>query len=388
MKKVGIYVHVPFCRAKCYYCDFVSYAGRREEEINAYLSALRQEGRLYRQRYTQKGEDDGNGAIFAQSLYIGGGTPTCLTSGQLSVLFGLLRELFHLPQGLEITVEANPGTIGRERLQCLHEVGCNRLSLGVQSFSPRELQVLGRIHRDREIFAGFEAARKAGFKNINLDLMYGLPGQSLADWRKNLRQAVALRPEHLSLYQLNIERETPFARLVDKGLLEEFDQDTAFTMYREAIDYLQGNGYHHYEISNFALPGRESYHNQIYWRNEEYLGLGAGAAGFLAGVRYRNTPAITAYIERLARGELPLVEEEVINEELSMAETMFLGLRLREGVNKEHFREKYGVGLEEKYGQVLVKLLDRGLLEETPTHIALSRKGLYVANLVMQEFLP
>lgn len=388
MKKVGLYVHVPFCRVKCYYCDFVSYAGRREEDIRAYLSALRQEGWLYQQRYTQKGEDDGNGAIFAQSLYIGGGTPTCLTSGQLSVLFGHLEALFHLPQGIEITVEANPGTIEREKLKCLKEVGCNRLSLGVQSFSPRELQVLGRIHRDREIYESYETARKTGFTNINLDLMYGLPGQSLADWRKNLRQAVALRPEHLSLYQLNIERETPFARLVDKGLLEEFEQDTAYAMYREAIAYLEENGYRHYEISNFALPGRESLHNQIYWRNEEYLGLGAGAAGFLTGIRYRNTPDINAYIERLARGELPLVEEEVINEELSMAETMFLGLRLREGVNKEHFREKYGVGLEEKYGQVLVKLLDRGLLEETPTHIALSRKGLYVANLVMQEFLP
>lgn len=388
MKKVGLYVHVPFCRVKCYYCDFVSYARRREEDIRAYLSALRQEGWLYQQRYTQKGEDDGNGAIFAQSLYIGGGTPTCLTSGQLSVLFGHLEALFHLPQGIEITVEANPGTIEREKLKCLKEVGCNRLSLGVQSFSPRELQVLGRIHRDREIYESYETARKTGFTNINLDLMYGLPGQSLADWRKNLRQAVALRPEHLSLYQLNIERETPFARLVDKGLLEEFDQDTAFLMYREAIAYLEENGYRHYEISNFALPGRESLHNQLYWRNEEYLGLGAGAAGFLAGVRYRNTPAITAYIERLARGELPLVEEEVINEELSMAETMFLGLRLREGVSKEHFKEKYGLSLEKKYGEVLVKLLDRGLLEETPTHIALSRKGLYVANLVMQEFLP
>lgn len=382
MKKIGIYVHIPFCRMKCQYCDFVSYPGRSAEEITAYLSALCREGRIYARRYANAGD-----VISAQSLYIGGGTPTCLTGGQLFTLFGHLREFFQLSKGIEITVEANPGTLEREELECLQETGCNRLSLGVQSFSAHELRVLGRIHTPQEVVRNFTLARKVGFLNINLDLMYGLPGQSLQTWRNNLRQAVELGPEHLSLYQLNIEKGTPFAHLVEKGLLAEFDQDEAFAMYREAIAYLQENGYVHYEISNFALPGRESFHNQLYWRNEEYLGLGAGAAGFLHGVRYRNTADLAEYREQLTHGELPISEEEVINEELSMAETIFLGLRLLAGVNKERFKQKHGISIAERYGQVLEKLLEQGLLQETATEIALSSKGLYVANLVMQEFL-
>ncbi len=382
MKKIGIYVHIPFCRMKCHYCDFVSYPGRSEAEIGDYLSALCREGRIYARRYATAGE-----VISAQSLYIGGGTPTCLTGGQLFALFGHIRALFPLPEGIEITVEANPGTLEREKLECLQEAGCNRLSLGVQSFFDQELRALGRIHTPQEVVRNYALARKVGFQNINLDLMYGLPGQSLQTWRNNLRQAVELGPEHLSLYQLNIEKGTPFAHLVEKGLLAEFNQDEAYAMYREAIAYLQEKGYVHYEISNFALPGKESFHNQLYWRNEEYLGLGAGAAGFLRGVRYRNTADLTEYREYLKREKLPISEEEIIDEELSMAETMFLGLRLLKGINKERFQQKHGIGIAEKYGQVLEKLLEEGLLKETATEIALSSRGLFVANLVMQEFL-
>ncbi len=378
MKTVGIYVHLPFCRAKCHYCDFVSYAGRSEEEKNAYLLALTKEGEIYRRRFAE---------VTGKSLYIGGGTPTCLTGGQLFRLFNILHHLFQLPQGIEVTVEANPGTLNADKLTCLREVGCNRLSLGVQSFSSRDLQVLGRIHTPREVDATYELARQAGFTNINLDLMYGLPGQDLPGWRTTLRKAAELRPEHLSLYQLNIEKETPFGQLLQKGLFAEFDQDEAFLMYEEAINFLENKGYRHYEISNFALPGKEAFHNQLYWLNEEYLGLGAGAAGFLQGVRYKNTAELSGYQEQLSQGKLPIIEEELINEELSMAETMFLGLRRREGVNKADFLQKYGFSIENKYGEVLGKLITQGLLEETSTQIVLSRKGLYIANLVMQEFL-
>jgi oxygen-independent coproporphyrinogen-3 oxidase len=379
MKMVGIYVHLPFCRAKCHYCDFVSYVGRREGEKNAYLLALGKEGELYRRRFA---------GVTGKSLYIGGGTPTCLTGGQLFRLFRILHHLFQLPQGIEVTVEANPGTLNADKLTCLREAGCNRLSLGVQSFSSRDLQVLGRIHTPREAVAAYEQARQAGFTNINLDLMYGLPGQDLPGWRTILRKAAELRPEHLSLYQLNIEKETPFGQLLHRGLFAEFDQDKAFLMYEEAINFLESKGYRHYEISNFALPEKEAFHNQLYWLNEEYLGLGAGAAGFLQGVRYKNTAELSGYQEQLSQGKLPIIEEELIDEELSMAETMFLGLRRREGVNKEQFRQKYGLSIENKYGVVLAKLIKQGLLEETSTQIALSRKGLYIANLVMQEFLP
>lgn len=378
MKTVGVYVHIPFCLAKCYYCDFTSFADRNEREKEAYLLALEKEGMVYRELFP---------GLIGKSLYIGGGTPTCLTSGQIFILFRMLNALFKLPVGIEITVEGNPGTLKRNKLLRLREVGCNRLSLGVQSFHSRDLKVLGRIHSLREVYTTYELARQVGFDNINLDLMYGLPGQELKGWQDNLQKVVELHPEHISLYQLNIEQDTLFAQLAAKGLLKKFDQDLAYQMYAEAINYLEAKGYHHYEISNFALPGKEAFHNRLYWLNEEYLGLGAGAAGYLQGIRYTNIGNPVAYHERLAQSQLPIAEKEIIHAELAMAETMFLGLRLLEGVNKTDFRRKHGISIENKYQVILDKLIAQGLLQETDTHIALTKRGMYVANEVMQEFL-
>jgi oxygen-independent coproporphyrinogen-3 oxidase len=378
VKTVGIYVHIPFCLAKCYYCDFTSFAGRNEREKEAYLLALEKEGRVYRELFP---------GLIGKSLYIGGGTPTCLTSGQIFILFRMLNALFKLPVGIEITVEGNPGTLKRNKLLRLREVGCNRLSLGVQSFHSRDLKALGRIHSLREVYTTYELARQVGFDNINLDLMYGLPSQDLKGWQDNLQKVVELHPEHISLYQLNIEQDTLFAQLAAKGLLKKFDQDLAYQMYAEAINYLEAKGYHHYEISNFALPGKEAFHNRLYWLNEEYLGLGAGAAGYLQGIRYTNIGNPVAYQEWLAQSQLPIAEKEIIHAELAMAETMFLGLRLLKGVNKTDFRRKHGISIENKYQVILDKLITQGLLQETDTHIALTKRGMYVANEVMQEFL-
>jgi len=379
MKTVGIYVHIPFCLAKCHYCDFVSYAGKSVVEKDAYLAALVREGEIYQDLLS---------GITGKSLYIGGGTPTCLTDGQIIKLFTGLQALFKLPTDIEITIEANPGTINREKLLTLSKVGCNRLSLGVQSFSPRELQALGRIHSPKDVYNTYELARRADFKNISLDLMYGLPGQQLQDWRDNLKKAVELRPEHISLYQLNIEKNTPFALLMEKGFLESFDQDEAYLMYSEAINFLETQGYHHYEISNFALPGKEAVHNSLYWLNQEYLGLGVGASGYLQGIRYTNESNLERYHDvLLAQDRLPVAEKEVINQELARAESMFLGLRLLQGVNKSEFLKRHGVRLENCFEQVLNKLKRQGLLQETSTHVALTKKGVYVANEVFQEFL-
>ncbi|HHY06602.1 MAG TPA: radical SAM family heme chaperone HemW [Clostridia bacterium] len=378
MKTVGIYVHLPFCEQKCYYCDFVSFAKCSEQEKETYLQALAQEAKIY-QRFLV--------GITGKSLYLGGGTPTCLTAKQLGQLFTILSDFFKLPTGIEITVEANPGTLNREKLQVLRKVGCNRLSLGVQSFSVHDLQVLGRIHSPRDVYNTYQLARQVGFANISLDLMYGLPGQSLLGWRDNLKKAVELEPEHLALYQLNIEQGTPFAKLVQNGLLEEFSQDKAFLMYKETSDFLQVHGYRHYEISNFALPGKEAIHNSLYWLNEEYLGLGVGAAGYVQGIRYVNTADLDVYQALLRQGQLPQAVKEPIKQELAMAETMFLGLRLLKGVSKEKFLKKYGITIENKYGDVLEKLKRQGLLQETATHVALTKEGLPIANLVFQEFL-
>jgi len=374
----GIYVHIPFCQTKCYYCDFVSYPHKTDGEKEAYLAALLQEGEIY-----QKGLK----GVTGKSIYIGGGTPTCLTGGQIFMLLTNLSRLFSLPKGIEFTVEANPGTLNEEKLLALKDAGCNRLSLGVQSFSAHELQVLGRIHSIKDVYNTFELARKVGFNKISLDLMYGLPGQTREGWRDNLQKVVALRPEHISLYQLNIEKGTPFALLRDKGLLQPFTQDEAYLMYREAIGYLKAKGYHHYEISNFALPGKEAVHNSLYWQNEEYLGLGAGAAGYLQGVRYVNEKDPALYQNQLQQGELPVAEKELIDSEVAMAETMFLGLRLLAGVSKTRFFQKHGVKMEEKYEEIIHKLKKQDLLKETAIHLALTSKGLYVGNEVFQEFL-
>ncbi|MGI6144674.1 MAG: radical SAM family heme chaperone HemW [Clostridia bacterium] len=379
MKTVGIYVHIPFCLAKCHYCDFVSYTGKSEAEKDAYLTALLKEGETYQRLLA---------GITGKSLYIGGGTPTCLTGGQFVTLFSALHNLFKLPRDIEITVEGNPGTLNKEKLLSLQKVGCNRLSLGVQSFSPHELQLLGRIHSVQDVYNTYELARQVGFKNISIDLMYGLPGQTIKEWRVNLEKATAMKPEHISLYQLNIEKGTPYAMLVEKGLLERFDQDEAFIMYNEAINYLAAKGYHQYEISNFAFPGKEAVHNSLYWRNEEYLGLGAGACGYLQGVRYTNETNLELYQKIvLTQDQLPVAEKELIDQELAMAESMFLGLRLLQGVNKSEFLKRHGVSIENRFADVLKKLKKQGLLQETPTFVALTKKGIFVANNVFQEFL-
>lgn len=375
----GLYVHIPFCRKKCHYCDFTSYSGQAEDEQEAYLQALLQEARLYHSSFQD--------ARRISTVYIGGGTPTCLSGGQLIMLISFLQELFGAPLKGELTIEGNPGTTDRKKLEMMIEAGCNRLSLGVQSFDPRDLRVLGRIHDPRDVYNTYQMARAAGFHNINLDLMYALPGQTLAGWQANLRAALSLEPEHLSLYQLNIERGTPFFRLWEKGLWEEPDQDLSYNMYREAIEILTARGYRHYEISNFARPGYESRHNRLYWENQEYVGLGAGAAGYLQGMRYTNLAVLSDYREQIRQGMFPRDKIELIDERTARAEMMFLGLRLLEGVDKGSFRRRFGRDIHDFYGEAIQKLTANGLLQESPTHLFLTTPGLFVANEVMMEFL-
>ena len=381
----GVYVHIPFCLSKCYYCDFVSFALPERKDLarqqtGTYLSVLLEEAALYRRRM------DLANTLF-NSLYIGGGTPTCLTGGQLCILLETLQSVFNFAAGAEVTVEANPGTLSKSKLQHLKRCGCNRLSLGAQSFDDYLLKRLGRIHSGQDVHKTYNMAREAGFDNIGLDLMYGLPGQDLVMWRRDLETAVKLSPDHISLYQLKIEERTPFASLQKKGLLAEFDEDTALVMYQEAIRFLKSQGYHHYEISNLARPGRESRHNKLYWEHHEYLGLGAGASGYLEGVRYTNLTALEAYQEAVAQGKRPVGEEEKIDDRLAMAETMFLGLRLLRGLDKVKFFERFGITVHRRYGNVIAKLKRLGLLAESKTHLFLTEEGLPLANTVFMEFM-
>lgn len=378
MKSIGIYIHLPFCQQKCYYCDYLSYANCKEAEVEAYLWALVREIKLYRQLL---------GRIKAKSVYLGGGTPTYLTIEQLTKLFNSLEENFDLPKGIEITVEVNPGFINKEKVSFLFAQGCNRLSIGGQSFRARDLKILGRLHSPKDIEQTFELARWAGFTNLSLDLMYGLPGQSLAQWSENLRLALKLKPEHLAVYQLKIEPDTPFGRLWARGLWEACTDELAVLMYEKAKHFLVEHGYRHYEISSYALLGKAAKHNSLYWLNEPYLGLGAGAAGFLKQRRYLNQAKLKDYYAFLEKGKLPLAEWEEINEELARAETMFLGLRLLKGIAKDTFIKKHHVRLEDHYAVEISKLKKQGLLKETATHLALTEKGIRLANLVWLEFL-
>lgn len=382
---MGVYVHIPFCKAKCNYCDFFSLAPQKyddstlwQDEQATYVEFLCKETMLYKSIYKSRS---------IETLYLGGGTPTCLTGGQLHFLLGFFGREFKLSKDTEITIEANPGTLTKDKLSMMKEAGCNRLSLGVQSFDEDELKLLGRIHNSRDVYQTYYLARESGYDNISIDLMYGLPGQKIYDWKNNLHKAIELEPDHISLYQLNIEEDTPFYFMKKKGLIDECDQELALRMYEYAIDTLTEIGFTHYEISNFARFGKKSRHNQLYWQYKEYLGLGASASGFLKRNRYANLRDLDEYFRYVNMGKKPIMEEEVIDETLAQRETMFLGLRLIEGVNKEEFYTMFNIKIEDVFGDNINYLKKNKLIDENNSHIYLTKKGLYLANQVFMEFL-
>lgn len=378
----GLYLHVPFCIRKCYYCDFNSFRLRGPER-DRFLDHLEREADGWARRLAAAGEVP----VF-ETVYVGGGTPTTLEPEQLARLFGMVRRSFALTAQPEITVEANPGTLSPEKLAVLREAGVTRLSLGAQVFDDGLLRRLGREHDAAAIERSVVLAREAGIPSLNLDLIFALPGQSLTGWRETLRRALALEPDHLSCYSLIIEEGTPFYRWHQQGRLPRPEEDEELAMYLAAIDEAEGRGLAQYEISNFARPGHESRHNLIYWRNQPYLGLGPGAHGYWGGVRRANLGPLPAYEDALASGRLPLASEEPIGRELEMDETMLMGLRLtREGVDRHAFQSRFGTSVEAVYGQVIDELVGLGLVEANAQRLRLTRQGLPVANQVFMAFL-
>lgn len=373
--EVALYLHIPFCRARCSYCGFNTYAGL-EARIPDYVDALCREIQS---------------ALFlrGRTVYFGGGTPSLLPLEALERVLASLRSHFVLPDSAEITLEANPGTVDRAYLRGLRSLGVNRLSLGVQSTHPEELRRMRRLHTWEEAVEAVRMAREAGFENLNLDLIYGLPGQTMARWQRSLESALRLEPEHLSLYALTLEEGTPLAQQVAQELLPPPDDDLAAEMYEWACAHLRQAGYIHYELSNWARS--EAWmcqHNLTYWHNEPYLGFGAGAASWWAGRRWTNVRHPEEYIQRLRQG-LPVVEEtEEIPRELEMGETMMMGLRLIAGVTDERFRARFGVGLEEAFGDELRRLQRAGLLEWDGKVVRLTPRGYLLGNQVFQAFLP
>ncbi|MCL4442169.1 MAG: radical SAM family heme chaperone HemW [Firmicutes bacterium] len=375
---LAVYVHIPFCVRKCNYCDFPSYpvAGM---DVDGYLAAMGREMSWY------KGDIAGTEV---STLYVGGGTPSILANGQLEFLFEAIRHNFTFEADAEISLEANPGTLDFSKLNLLKELGVNRLSLGVQGLDPGLLKRLGRIHTPGQALEAFDLARRAGFTNINLDLMHGLPGMTEEGWRQTLQQAVALGPEHISVYGLIIEEETPFGLEYEAGSLELPDEEERARMFAWSGEFLTESGYNHYEISNYALPGRECRHNQVYWRNEKYLGFGAGAASYRHRVRRTNYRQVGQYMAVVSQGRLPLEEKEETAPAQEISETMFLGLRLTAGVQRSWFLQRFGIELDQVYGDRVAALVSKGLLLDDGDSVRLSSSGILLANEVFCEFLP
>ncbi|MFA4904988.1 MAG: radical SAM family heme chaperone HemW [Candidatus Margulisiibacteriota bacterium] len=360
-KVESLYIHIPFCRKKCDYCDFISFPNK-EHLIDQYVKNIIKEIHCF---------DFGFLILDLNTIYIGGGTPTLLESAHFeniisSIICHLSLDVCHS----EITVEANPGTADKQKLKALKELGVNRLSIGIQSFNDKHLRTLGRIHNSSEALQFYEDARSVGFDNINLDLIFALPGQTLEEWKVDLNLALSLVPEHISAYNLTIEEHTPFAlRITDYELPSN---ETEADMYEYTIETLTSAGYRHYEISNFARPGFECQHNLVYWRNGNYLGIGAGAHSHMNGKRWSNPNCIEQYLETAT------FSRRFPDSNPDQRETIFLGLRLLDGLEVEKFR-----GFEKE----VAELMANNLLMRRNNHYKLTRKGLYLANLVFEKFV-
>jgi len=371
-KPMELYVHIPFCVKKCDYCDFLSGPAGKERQ-REYFQSLGREIAAVPEFPDRE----------ITTVFIGGGTPSVPDPALMGAILDQIRNKFFMAPDAEITIEANPGTLYKEKLQEYRKHGVNRLSLGLQSPQNRELKILGRIHTWEEFLESFFMAREAGFSNINIDLMSAIPEQTYEDWEKNLRTVAELSPEHISAYSLIVEEGTPFW----ERELDLPDEDTEYRMYEDVAAVLKEYDYHQYEISNYAKAGCECRHNEGYWQRKDYLGLGLGAASLLGMERFSNTADMQEYLKNSSAPEKIRKNRELLTREDEMAEFMFLGLRMTQGVSKKEFQEYFGTAIENIYGEVLKKYKKQGLLLEESGRIFLSREGIHVSNAVMAEFL-
>jgi len=390
---LSIYLHIPFCSKRCGYCDFTTYAGK-ESIIPAYVDSLCDEIKIV--------TDLCNEPLIAKTIFFGGGTPSLLTLGQYEKLFKTMENCFSVREDAEISLEANPGSVNSEYLSGLKKLGLNRLSLGAQSTNNEELSFLGRIHSREDIFKSVNAARDAGFKNLNLDLIFGLPEQKFGNWKKSLSEVTSLNIEHISLYALTIEKGTPFGALANKGLMNIPDPDLAAEMYEWSSEELDRVGFQQYEISNWAKSDFYCKHNLQYWHNLPYLGFGVGAHGFARDMRISNALRINDYINRIKRRstqnngnmaeEFPVspatVSIKPVNKNTSMQETLMLGMRLtKEGVSAQKFNDRYGDKLVDIFGKDIAELLELKLIEWVGDSLRITDRGRLLGNQVFMRFV-
>ena len=380
----GVYIHIPFCDHICPYCDFNTYAGQ-SERIPAYVAAVKRDAELWAPRFDRRA---------ATSVFFGGGTPSLLTPSQISDILAACRATFALADDSEITMESNPNDLTVRYCAGVIEAGVNRISIGAQTLDRRGLRVLGRRHESSTIAAAVQAARAAGFANVNLDFISGWPGQTLEQWRSDLNRVLhgevgGSPPDHLSLYGLIVEPGTPMADAVQRGILTPVDDDAAADFTELATTILDEAGWLRYEIANWAsAPEKASRHNAVYWRNGDYAGIGAGAHGHVGGERTMNQPSPQRYIDALRDGRSPITNTETITERTAMGETMMLGLRLlQDGVSGKAFRLRHGIAMEAQFGPSLDRLRDLGVLDIDHERVRLTKRGALLANSVCAEFL-
>ncbi|MGE5397375.1 MAG: radical SAM family heme chaperone HemW [Chitinophagales bacterium] len=375
----GLYIHFPFCQSKCNYCDFYSIPlAKYSHLMKDYETALPKE------LVWESKKDWGK----ITSIYLGGGTPSLMTPSALSRLLDTTYAHFFISPDCEITMEANPGTVTLSQLKSYRNAGVNRLSIGVQSLKNHELITLGRIHSRDDVIKAVDNLRDAGFSNIGIDLIYGIPGQNTEEWLQTLEEAIALEPEHLSCYLLQLDDHVPLAKQVVQGELALLDEDTESEMYYSALKTLKDRGYQHYELSNWSLDGFHCRHNLNYWTGGAYLGIGAGAVSYKDGIRYVNQPNVEEYAVRIASGEKPVQEEmERMNPRDRAAEAMILGLRLIKGINIPEYGKLYEIDPFTVFDTAIEWGVREGLLKNEPPYLSLTPKAYFLSNLVFEKFI-
>ncbi|MDK0617930.1 radical SAM family heme chaperone HemW [Clostridium perfringens] len=376
MDKISLYIHIPFCAQKCLYCDFPSFA-RKDHLRKAYIEALNKEIINLREKHNN---------LEINTIFIGGGTPSVLESNELECLLKEIAKL-NMAKDIEYSMECNPGNLTEEKLEVMKKYGVNRISMGLQAKQDNLLKGLGRIHNYKTFKENFLLAKKVGFNNINVDLMFGLPNQSLNEWEETLREIISLEPAHISAYSLIIEEGTTFYNLYENDKLKLPTEEEERKMYHLAKEILEENGFNQYEISNYAKEGKECRHNLAYWNMDNWIGVGSASASYINGKRIKNISSVEEYINSInERGE---AVEEIINNSKNdnMEEFMFMGLRKINGIDENEFKKRFGMNINDVYGEILNKYIDEGLLIRESGRIFLSEKGIEISNVIMADFL-
>lgn len=373
MREVSLYIHIPFCKQKCFYCDFPSYAGKerfKEEYVDALIKEIEKRVKGY----------------IIKTIFIGGGTPSYLEVSQIEKLLEAINKL-NLHKDLEFSMECNPGVLFKEKLEVMKKGGVNRISFGLQSANNNLLKEVGRIHSYEEFLENFNLARKVGFNNINVDIMYGLPNQTAADWKETLETICGIRPEHISAYSLIIEEGTVFYNLYEKNLLNLPTEEDERNMDRLTKEILNKNGYHQYEISNYSLQGKECEHNKVYWQLKDYIGVGTSSSSYIDSFRIKNIDDIEEYIYKV-NNDIEVYEEKQKNTvEDDIEEFIFMGLRMNKGINTKEFEERFNRSIESIYGNIIEKNIKMGLLNKDIDRMFLTSRGMEFSNQVMSEFI-